>query len=120
MGGITNSLLSFLSMNTCTYITYLCYTQASCNLTYNGRASPGLYAVALQVEDFISASSTEAMSSVPVQFLVKIVRVSAPPSVTPPTFVRQTTPSDGDCFNIAIGSTYEQRLTARSGDSSAR
>ena len=70
------------------------------------------------MEDFASASST-AMSSVPVQFLVAVVRVTAPPGVRLPTFVRRTTPSDGDCFGIAIGSTYSQRVTASGGGSNA-
>ena len=71
------------------------------------------------MEDLASASSTEAMSSVPVQFLVEVVRVTAPPGVKPPKFVR-TTPSDGDCICIAIESTYKQLITASSGQSHAK
>ena len=72
----------------------------------------GLYAVAIQVEDFISSSSTVAMSSVPVQFLVQVLGVFPPRKVTPPMFVG-TTPKDGGC--IKVGSTYQQQITARSG-----
>ena len=92
-------------------------TQDNCRVTYHGRGGPGFYAVALQVEDFISESSTVAMSSVPVQFLVKVVPI-APAGVTPPTFVGST-PSSGDCIGIAIGSTYQTQITARSGEGNA-
>ena len=86
---------------------------------YNGRGSPGYYAVALQVEDFTSVSSRAAMSSVPVQFLVEVVNVSTPPDgVTPPMFVGST-PSNGDCISVAIGSTYATEITAMSGEGNA-
>ena len=93
--------------------------QENCRLTYNGRGSPGFYAVVLQVEDFVSESSTMAMNSVPVQFLVKVVKFPNPPAgVTPPTFVGST-PSSGDCISIAIESTYQTQITARSGGGNA-
>ena len=68
------------------------------------------------MEDFISASSTVAMSSVPVQFLVRVQEITIPPGLTPPIFVG-TTPADGSC--IAVGSTYQQQITARSGEDGA-
>ena len=95
--------------------------QKNCSLVYNGIGGRlGYYAVALQVEDFISESSTVAMSSVPVQFLVKVVKVvpTPPPGVIPPTFVGST-PSSGDCIGIAIGSTYQTQITAKSGEGNA-
>ena len=88
------------------------HSQDNCRLTYNANSGIGPYAVALQVEDFISASSTVAMSSVPAQF---IVNITIPPGVTAPTFVG-TTPADGAC--ITVGSTYQQQITARSGGDS--
>ena len=99
-----------------TLIFLLCYTQDNCRLTYNANESLGWYAVALQVEDFINASSIVAMSSVPVQFLVLVQNITIPPGVTAPTFVG-TTPADGAC--ITVGSTYQQQITARSGGDSA-
>ena len=92
------------------------YSQDNCRLTYNANGDLGWYAAALQVEDFISASSTVAMSSVPVQFLVLVLVITIPPGVTAPTFVG-TTPADGSC--ITVGSTYQQQITARSGGDSA-
>ena len=97
---------------------HLCYSQDNCSLTYNGSGSAGVYAVAIQVEDFASASSTEAMSSVPVQFLVEVVRVTAPPGVKPPTFVGDT-PSNGDCCSIITEKLYELRITAMGGEENA-
>ena len=93
--------------------------QENCSLKYNGGGNLGYYAVALQVEDFTSESSTVAMSSVPVQFLVEVVNVPTPPDgVKPPTFVGST-PSNGDCISVAIGSTYQTQITARSGGGNA-
>ena len=90
--------------------------QSNCRLTYHANGSLGWYAVAIQVEDFITPSSTVAMSSVPVQFLVQVLEIVIPPGVTAPTFVG-TTPENGACINVA--STYQQQITARSGGVSA-
>ena len=98
------------------YIISFVHSQANCRLTYNANGALGWYAAAIQVEDFISASSTVAMSSVPVQFLVLVQQITIPPGVTAPTFVGTTT-VDGSC--ITIGSTYQQQITARSGGDSA-
>ena len=64
------------------------------------------------MEDFLSATDTVAMSSIPVQLLISIVEITIPPNVTAPMFVGDT-PEDGAC--IAVASTFEQQLTARSG-----
>lgn len=69
--------------------------------------------MAVQVEDYISATDTIAMSSVPVQFLVNIVE-AIPENVTAPAFVGDI-PGDGTCITIPVGSTFNLRLTARSG-----
>ena len=90
--------------------------QDNCTLTYNANGIQGWYAVALQVEDFISASSTVAMSSVPVQFLVLVQQITIPPGVTAPTFVGTTPAPD---VHIVIGSIYEQQIIARSGGENA-
>ena len=92
------------------------YSQNNCKLTYNANGALGWYAVAIQVEDFISSSSTTPMSSVPVQFLVLVQQITVPPGVTAPAFVG-TTPPDGAC--ITVESTYSQQITARSGGDSA-
>ena len=86
----------------------------NCSLTYNGGGSLGYYAVAFQVEEF----TTVAMSSVPVQFLVEVVNDPTPSGMKPPTFVGST-PSNGDCISVAIGSTYQTQITAKSGGENA-
>ena len=60
----------------------------------------------------MNASSTVAMSSVPVQFLVLVQNITVPSNVTAPTFVGGT-PTDGSC--IPVNGTYHQQITARSG-----
>ena len=57
------------------------------------------------------------MSSVPVQFLVRVEQIIIPPGVTAPTFVGNT-PADGSCITINR-STYTQQITARSGGDAA-
>ena len=52
------------------------------------------------------------MSSIPVQLLISIENITIPPNVTAPIFVGDI-PEDGAC--IVVASTFEQRLTARSG-----
>ena len=91
----------------------LCSFQDNCRLTHNsdGNIEIGLYAIAIQVEDFVNASSMVAMSSVPVQFLVEVLDTSTS-AITAPTFVG-TTPADGSC--ISIESTYQEQIIARSG-----
>ena len=86
--------------------------QANCRLTYNATGQVGFFVAALQVEDFSSATETVAMSSVPVQILIRIETITVPANVTAPMFVGDT-PEDGAC--IAVASTFEQQLTARSG-----
>ena len=70
------------------------------------------------MEDFISLSSTVAMSSVPVQFLVEVEQIDISPGTTPPTFVGHT-PADGACIAVNFRSTYQQQIIARSGGDSA-
>ncbi len=64
------------------------------------------------MEDFLSATETVAMSSIPVQLLISVEEINVPPGVTAPVFVGDT-PEHGAC--IAVASTFEQQITARSG-----
>lgn len=110
---ISYSPVSFLGVYIC-----LCCTQNNCSLTYKGGGNLGRYSVALQVEDFTSASSTVALSSVPVQFLVLVENITTPAGLTAPIFVGDT-PRDGACIPISTGSTYHQQITAMSGGENA-
>ncbi|CAF4391641.1 unnamed protein product [Rotaria sp. Silwood2] len=47
-------------------------TLSDCTITFKGRKVGVWYAVAIQVEDFISTTSTTPMSSIPVQFLIYV------------------------------------------------
>ena len=94
------------------------YSQNNCTLTYNANGSLGFYAVAIQVEDF-NATSEVAMSSVPVQFLVQVQNLTVPSNVDPPTFEGDT-PEIGSNITINIGSTYQWKITARSGGDDAK
>ena len=76
----------------------------------------GWYAVALQVEDYISTNDSVPMSSVPIQFLVNIVEEV---NGSLPVFVGDT-PEDSTSINVAVGSTFKLRITARSGGEGSR
>ena len=59
-----------------------------------------------------------ALNEAPVQFLVEVEVINIPDGMTNPTFVGST-PVDGSCIAVDIGSTYQQQITARSGGDSA-
>ena len=85
-----------------------------CSFIYYGGGSTGWYAVALQVEDFISSSSTTAMSSVPVQFLVNIYssQLSCGAAATArPVLVGETLPN-GACIPVPFGTTFRASVVA--------
>ncbi len=58
----------------CSIIPFATLDPLNCTITFDltGITSSGWYAVALQVEDFNSTTSTTPFSSVPAQFLVSI------------------------------------------------
>jgi len=92
------------------------YTQ--CNLQFPATGSAGLYAVALQIEDFATTASSVALSSVPIQFLVDVFTSSAScASGTQPEFVGVTR-VDGSC--VGVPSTYQEPIIAKSGGSGVR
>ena len=73
----------------------------------------GLYAVALQIEDFTTTTATVPLSSVPVQFLVNVhTTIPSCGSGTQPEFVGVTW-MDGSC--VGVPSTYRETITAQSG-----
>ena len=84
-----------------------------CVLRYEATGRTGWYAVALQIEDFASATDLIPLSSVPVQFLV-LVRISSDPCSSRPEFVGVTRVS-GSCVGIPFNTTYLEPLIAQSG-----
>ena len=77
--------------------------------------------MAIQVEDFISSSSTTPLSSVPLQFLINVFPSSQPCTGSiQPSLVAGETPPDGSCIPVPFGTTYTAGIVASSGGSGVR
>ena len=76
----------------------------------------GWYAVAIQIEDFLTPSSQSPLSSVPLQFLVRVFSI-AEPCGAKPILVQGETPPDGSCIPVEFGTTYTADIVATSGNS---
>ncbi|XP_071945199.1 uncharacterized protein [Antedon mediterranea] len=48
----------------------------TCQITFNATGNPGWYAVSVIIEDFALKNSTEAISQIPLQFLIKVFPLS--------------------------------------------
>jgi len=89
-----------------------------CNLQFPATGAAGLYAVALQIEDFTTTTATVPLSSIPVQFLVNVhTTIPSCSNVTQPEFVGVTW-VDGSC--VGVQSTYQETITAQSVSSGVR
>jgi len=88
-----------------------------CTVSYNATSAVGVYAVAIQIDDFASATDVQPMSSVPVQFLVNVSRASVACDARP-VFVRPTE-DDGACIAVPPNTTYTGVLAARSSGADA-
>ena len=85
----------------------------SCTIKYSAnRTSAVLLAAAIMVEDFVSGS-LHPLSSVALQFLVKVTAFNRPCSQQP-EFIDPTLPQ-GSCVAIPPGTTFTTQLTATSG-----
>ncbi|CAF4437927.1 unnamed protein product, partial [Didymodactylos carnosus] len=83
----------------------------SCSLIFDstGIAAGTSFAIALQLEDFIDSSNTDAMSSIPVQFLVRVV--TAPTNChSTPTITANVSACVGVTVNIPF--TFQITITA--------
>ena len=98
---------------------YLALFLMQCSLQYNGGGNVGLYAVALQIEDFISTSSNTALSSVPLQFLVEVFSSTQSCFGTRPTLVGETIPDEA-CIAVPFGTTFQTSVVAMVGHTSIR
>ena len=68
----------------------------------------GLYAVALQIEDFASTTDTVPLSSIPLQFVIEVFNFAAPCGSHQPEIL-------GGTRCVEASSTYQERIVAQSG-----
>ena len=84
--------------------------------------SRGLYAIPVQIEDFLVESSTDPLSSIPLQFIVDVYETDSEYSgrdsacIRKPEFVTPTPRSDS-CRYLDIGSRFSFVIVARTRDS---
>lgn len=84
-----------------------------CELQYVASNLTGDYAVALQVEDFISPTDITPLSSVPVQFVVRVEDIpSNPPCTGQPAFT-DITPLEGACIGVSLNTSWRAIISAR-------
>ena len=100
------------------YIHYTLLT-VQCEIHYTGSygLAIGDYAVALQVEDFMSSTDTTPLSSVPVQFVVRIRSFPSSPCTSRPELVGDT-PLNGSYFEVPFNTSWSATITARVSSSS--
>ncbi|XP_045205733.2 CUB and sushi domain-containing protein 3-like [Mercenaria mercenaria] len=84
--------------------------EEKCTITYTADKNLGLYAAALQIEDYPNILSTTALSSIPLQFIARIYAGNNCDDV--PEFI-QPTPEDNACFALDVGDTYNVTIKAR-------
>ncbi len=82
-----------------------------CTIKYNGQGAAGLYAISLQIEDFLSGFSTAAMSSVPLQFLIHLFTSHLGCDANKPHLVAETLPT-GSCIPVPFGMTFNFSIVA--------
>ena len=90
--------------------------ERGCTIFYSATGIVGLYAVAIQIEDFYSDIDTAPLSSVPLQFIVNVYESSFgnDSCYGKPTFSWQTR-RDGACVGIPLNSTFHEAVIAESG-----
>ena len=81
----------------------------NCTIIITGQQTNDWFAVTLMVEDFISPSSLIPLSSVPVQFLVRVV---SPPSCTIPPEILGV-PEESSCTSVQVGQTFNSFVLAK-------
>ena len=84
-----------------------------CNIQYTANETTGLYAVALQIEDFASTADTLPLSSIPLQFIIEVYNSTEPCASNQPEIVDSTR-----C--VQVSSTYREHIVAHSGGSKNR
>ena len=92
--------------------------ERECTISYSATGRVGLYAVAIQFEDFYSPLDLVPFSSSPLQFLVNVYRSKFAniSCYNNPTFVYPTR-RGGACVGIPLNSTFDDIIIARRGGS---
>jgi RHS repeat-associated protein len=90
--------------------------ERKCTIQYNAVDSIGMFAVAIQIEDFYDRLETIPFSSVPLQFLVNVYQPSSinDTCYSKPTFVWPTR-RNGACVAIPLNNTFSENFIAQSG-----
>ena len=93
----------------------------SCVLTYNGSqaAVGGIFVVALTLEDFPAGNTNftnvTSLSGIPLQFLVSVMSNHTGHCDEKPVFTAST-PKDGECSDLPIGSAYRAVIEVQVAD----
>ena len=77
---------------------------SNCRLNITGTSLTAWYAGSIQVEDFATSTSTTALSSIPIQFLIYVY---APKNCSVPTLTGPST-----CIDVQVAVSYTVTLTA--------
>ena len=95
--------------------------QKSCVLTYNGSqaAVGGIFVVALTLEDFPAGNTNftnvTSLSGIPLQFIVTVIGNHTGHCDEKPVFTAST-PKDGECSDLPIGSAYRAVIEVQVAD----
>lgn len=92
--------------------------QRECKITYSATEYTGFYAAPVMIEDFATPTATQALSSIPLQFLVYVF-TSSEGCDERPTFTKETR-AEGSCIGIPPGGTYFDRIIVQAGGPSKR
>ena len=91
----------------------LTISSTQCEIQYTGSyLRTGDYAVALQVEDFMSSTDTTPLSSVPVQFVVRVGAFPSSSCTSRPVLVGDT-PLNGSYFEVPFNTSWNATIIAR-------
>ena len=110
----THTLASrLLTLPACTYAFI-----TQCEVQHLATTNPGVYFVALQLEDFASPLDSTPLSSVPLQF-VAVVGSSTLPCNSGPRFVGVTR-LDGSCIGVPTNTAWSEPITAQAASTDTR
>ena len=109
---------SFQRLEESNHLKLFSLLQRECKITYSSPAKTGFYAAAVMIEDFATPTATEALSSIPLQFLIYFFN-SNEACDERPEFTEETR-AEGTCIGIPPGGTYFDQIMVRAGGPSKR